>query len=91
MDELRISKHAILRFIERSAKLGFMSPGKPESTIRELLQGAVKENMNPVRYVKRLIDNGEEVEYLVADGLRFVVTMDGRLVLTAERIEPEQN
>lgn len=91
MTDPEISAHAVNRFVERSLKLG-MTPKNPEAIIRKLLARAKPEQVSPEHRVKRLLNNDcKEVQYLIAQGWRFVLTKDGGKVLTIERRRSEQN
>lgn len=81
--DIKLTAHAIERFVERSRKLG-MSVKNPEATITKMLGKARVEDIPPTHKVKRLIKNGyKEATYLVANGWRFVV-VDG-VIVTIER------
>lgn len=92
VEEIKIAQHAIDRFVERSKKLGQGIPRDPEATIKKLLSEAKSEAVDPMHHVRRLISNGfEEVQYLVAQGWRLVLTKDGGRVITIERVVTHQN
>ena len=88
LDGIRISQHAIDRFMERVGKLNGGTPTTPEETIRKLLAKAKPENIDPVHRVKRLIKHGD-CEFYENSGWRFVIS-DGAL-LTVERRKTGQN
>lgn len=91
MEDIEITQHAIDRFLERARKLGQGIPLNPEASIRKLLSKAVPEEVDPKHRVKRLISNRfEEALYLVAQGWRFVLTKDGKRIITIERIHSHQ-
>ena len=92
MKDIKISQHAIDRFIERSKKLGMKEAKDPVAKIIHLLSQAKAEKMNPVYKVKRIINNRcQDADYYVANGWRFVVSVNGRELMTVERVNKDQN
>lgn len=92
MEDIKISQHAIDRFVERSLKLGMKGHEDPGGLIRNLLRQAKPEKMDPVYKVKRIINNRcQDAEYYVCQGWRFVVSTNGRELVTVERVKKDQN
>jgi hypothetical protein len=86
---MRISAHAIERFIERSSKLWLPVGNDAWFRILELVNSAKRErlpechNKNRQKYNRNI--------YLVNAGWRFVLTSDGELLITVERVRHEEN
>ena len=92
MENVIISQHAIDRFIERSKKLGMKVPTDPKAKIIHLLGQAKTEKMDPIYKVKRIINNRcQDADYYVANGWRFVVSVNGRELVTVESVKKDQN
>lgn len=91
-DKYIFTKHAVSRYIERAKKLSMGMPKKPEKTLQRLIGNAEVEETSPTHRAVRLINNNyRDATYLVRDGWRFVVSDDGKTVITVERVDPAQN
>jgi hypothetical protein len=89
--ELTITRHAIDRFLERCAKLGMKLPEDIEGFIHKLVKRATPEPLEPGHKVRRIFNHNANAQYLVAEGWRFVLSENGNMVLTIERVRPDQN
>ena len=91
-DKYIFTQHAIDRYVERVKRLGNGVPKKPERALQRLIRNAEVEDVSPTHKAVRLMNNNyRDVVYLVNSGWRFVVSSDGKTVITVERVDPTQN
>ena len=91
MNDITITSHALERFIQRAKKTLGSKPKNPEAAIRKLLKLAKLEKVPTIRKVKKLIKHKKDAIYLVNQGWRFVLSEDGSILITVERVNPDQN
>ena len=91
-DKYIFTQHAIDRYVERNSRMGNTTPKKPERALQRLIRSAEVEDVSPTHKAVRLMNNNyRDVAYLVNSGWRFVVSSDGKTVITVERVDPAQN
>jgi hypothetical protein len=66
-------------------------PEDTEGFIYSLIKRAIPEPLKPGHKIKRLLNHNANAQYLIAEGWRFVLSEDGNMVLTIERVKPDQN
>lgn len=86
---MRISAHAIERFIERSKRLGLPAGCDAWRRILDLLKDAKREHLSECHQKNR--QKYHNNLYLVNAGWRFVFSSDGELLITVERIRHKEN
>lgn len=86
---MRISDHAIERFVERSEKLGLPVGGDAWRRILALLKEAKRERIGALHQKNR--QKYDSNIYMVNAGWRFVLSSDGEYLITVERVRHEEN
>ena len=88
--DIKITKHALQRFLERNENKGYNR--KPKEVIERLFDESFPIVFSKEHMVKRLLNNGfENVDYFYNNGWIFVCSKDiQKIVITVERQEDKK-